>query len=171
MVPVADRLGLQAALERTSGTVTNFLEQLVGEPIDALALHHDILAADTANDLRVADGEPLLHRAATLRGRISGCSYVYAESVIVMSRLPTRFCHRLETSIDPIGRILDEMGIAVTREDFVEPAGFVVSRHNGEMRSGDCLLARAYRIDSGQSPVILITEWFLKTLTPFVLSA
>jgi len=171
MVPVANRSVLRAALESTSGTVTDFLEQLVGESIDAQAHHHDLIGAPTANDLRVAEGEPLLQRAATLRGRISGSSYVYAESVIVLRRLPTRFCLRLESSVDPIGRILSEMGIAVTRANLVVPHGFDVSRSNGGMKVGDHLLARTYRIDSGQTPMMVITEWFLTTLKPFLASA
>jgi chorismate--pyruvate lyase len=171
MVPVANRSSLQAALESSRGTVTHFLEQLVGEPIDAQPLHQDMVRAAASNDLGVAEGEPLRQRAATLRGRITGSSYVYAESVIVTSRLPTRFCLRLESSIDPIGRILDEMGIAVTREKLVKPHGFDVSRPNEAMKVGDCLLARTYRIDSEQTPLMIITEWFLRTLKPFLSSA
>jgi chorismate-pyruvate lyase len=168
MVPVANRSGLREALESTSGTVTNFLEQLVGESIDAEAHHQDIIGAPTSNHLGVAPGEPLLQRAATLRGRRTGFSYVYAESIIVTSRLPTKFGLRLESSIDPIGRILDEMGIAVTRKNLVEPDGSVVCRPNGAMKLGDYLLARTYRIDSGQTPLMVITEWFLRTLNPFL---
>jgi chorismate-pyruvate lyase len=166
MVLVANRLGLRAALESTSGTVTDFLEQLVGENIDAHTHHHDIVEAHNANGLGVEQGEPLLHRAATLRGRTSGCSYVYAESVIVVGRLPTGFCNRLETSTDPIGRIFNEMGMAVTRQGVGEPD--VVPRPNGDVKVGDYLLARTYRIDSEQTPVMIITEWFLKTLIPFL---
>jgi chorismate-pyruvate lyase len=166
MVQVANRLGLQAALDRTSGTVTDFLEQLVGEEIDAHTHRHDIVEAHNANGLGVEEGEPLLHRAATLRGRTSGCSYVYAESIIVLARLPTGFRHRLETSTDPIGRILDEMGIAVTRQGVGGPDG--VPRPNSDVMLGDYLLARTYHIDSEQTPVMIITEWFLKTLTSFL---
>jgi chorismate-pyruvate lyase len=169
MVLVANQLGLLAALDRTSGTVTEFLEQLVGEKIDAHSHHHDIVEARNANGLRVEEGEPLLHRAATLRGRTSGCPYVYAESVIVVGRLPTGFRNRLETSSDPIGRILGEMGIAVTRQGVGEPD--VVPRQNSDVKVGDHLLARTYRIDSEQTPVMIITEWFLKTLIPFLSSA
>jgi chorismate-pyruvate lyase len=166
MVLVANRLDLRAALDSTSGTVTDFLEQLVSEKIDAHTHHHDMVEAYNANGLRVEEGEPLLHRAATLRGRTSGSSYVYAESVIVVGRLPTRFCDQLEASADPIGRILDEMGIAVTRQDVGEPAG--VPRPNSDVNVGDYLLARTYRIDSEQTPVMIITEWFLKPLMPFL---
>jgi len=166
MVRVANRLGLQAALDRASGTVTDFLEQLVGEGIDAHTHHHDIVEAHNADGLRVEEGEPLLHRAATLRGRTSGCSYVYAESVIVVRRLPAVFCNRLETGTDPIGRILDEMGIAVTRQGVSEPDG--VPRPDADVKVGDCLLARTYRIDSDETPLMVITEWFLTTLIPFL---
>lgn len=168
---MAERSALRAALESTSGTVTDFLEQLVGETIDARAHHHDLIGAPPSNNLRVAEGEPLLQRAATLRGRISGSSYVYAESVIVLRRLPTRFRLRLESTIDPIGRILSEMGIVVTRENLVESHGFDFSPCSGAMQVGDYLLARTYRLDSGQTPLMVITEWFLRTLKPFLASA
>jgi len=166
MVRVENRLGLRAALDRTSGTVTDFLEQLVGETIEAHAQRHDIIEAHNANGLEVEEGEPLLHRAATLRGRTSGRSYVYAESIIVVGRLPTGFGNQLATSADPIGRILEEMGVAVTRQGVGEPDG--VPRPNSDMKVGDYLLARTYRIDSEQTPVMIITEWFLKTLIPFL---
>jgi chorismate-pyruvate lyase len=169
MVLVANRLRLRAALEGTSGTVTHFLEQLVGETIDAHTHSHDVVEAHNANGLGVEEGEPLLHRAATLRGRTSGRSYVYAESIIVVGRLPTGFGNRLETSTDPIGRILDEMGVAVTRQDVGEPDS--VPRANSDAKVDDYLLARTYRIDSERTPVMTITEWFLKTLIPFPLLA
>jgi chorismate-pyruvate lyase len=166
MVLMADRLGLRAALESTSGTVTAFLEQLVGEKIDAHTHHHDVVEAHNANRLGVEEGEPLLHRSATLRGRTSGRSYVYAESIIVVGRLPTGFCNRLETSTDPIGRILKEMGVVVTRQAVGEPDG--VPPPNSDAKVDDYVLARTYRIDFEQTPVMIITEWFLKTLIPFL---
>jgi chorismate-pyruvate lyase len=166
MVLVANRLGLRAALESTSGSVTHFLEQLVGEKIDAHTHRHDVVEADNANGLGVEEGELLLHRAATLRGRTSGRSYVYAESIIVIGRLPKGFGNRLETSTDPIGRILDEMGVAVTRQSVGEPA--LAPRANSDAKIDGYLLARTYRIDSERTPVMIITEWFLETLVPFL---
>ncbi len=153
--------------------MTNFLEELVGERIEAEAHHHDVIGAPTSNNLGVAEDEPLLQRAATLRGRISGSPYVYAESVIVTSRLPTRFLLRLESSCDPIGRILDEMGISVTRENLTETEtdGPDLPRPDGAIKVADYLLARTYRIDSQQTPLMVITEWFLRTLDPFLSSA
>jgi chorismate-pyruvate lyase len=162
-------LGLETALARTGGSVTSFLEQLVGEHIDARPRLHEMIEAHPLNELRVEGGKPLLHRAATLEGRISGCTYVYAESVIVTNRLPSRFSQRLESSSDPIGRILDEEGIAVTREALAEPDTFVVARSwNADVALDDYLFARTYRIDAKHIPAMVITEWFLTALVSFL---
>ena len=170
IVPVPDRSGLRAALENTDGSVTGFLERLVGESIDARA-HHHVIVAPALNGLNAPEGETLLQRVATLWGRTSGSAYVYAESLIATNRLPARFCHRLESSIDPIGRILDEMGIAVTRNTLVATDAFVTSAPVGDEMLRDYLLARTYRIDSERKPLMIINEWFLKTLRPFLISA
>jgi chorismate-pyruvate lyase len=170
MVTVEDPSGLRAALESTNGTVTDFLEQLVGEGIDAAAHSHRMIAARLPNDLEAAPGEPLLQRAATLRGRGSGSPYVYAESVIVRDRLPTRFLLRLESSTDPIGRILQETGIAITRKSLFEPLGFDSCRLNRGVNVVPYLFARTYRIDSQQVPLMIVTEWFLEALRPFLLA-
>jgi chorismate-pyruvate lyase len=168
MMGVATESGLKAALNGTSGTVTNFLEELVGERIAAERYHHERIDAPVLNDLGVEEGEPLLRRAATLHGSVSGHPYVYAESVIVVSRLPAGFFYRLETSSDPIGRLLDEAGIAATREDLVDRLGIAMDRpwNFNEIVHG-YLLARTYRIDSKQTPLMIISEWFLGTLAPF----
>ena len=50
-----------------------------------------------------------------LRGRTSAQSYVHAESLLDPSRLPVAVYQQLETSSDPIGRILNREGIAFTR--------------------------------------------------------
>ena len=166
MVLVASRLDLRATLDTTSGTVTDILEQLVGETIDAHAHDHRTVEADRANDLHVEVGEPLLHRAATLRGRTSGRSYVYAESIIVARRLPAEFCQRLQAGTDPIGRIFGEMGIPVSRDGAGWQEG--VPPPNLGVEIGEAILCRTYRIDSEQIPVMMITEWFFDTLVPFL---
>jgi chorismate-pyruvate lyase len=61
------------------------------------------------------------------------------------------------------------VGIAVTREDLVKVDSFIVSQPwNEGVTVGDCLLARTYRIDSEWRPVMLVTEWFLTTLVPYL---
>ena len=46
---------------------------------------------------------------------MTGTSYLYAETVFVPSRLSANVLQRLESSSDPIGRILEKEEIAVTR--------------------------------------------------------
>ncbi len=168
MLAVAKESGLGAALNSTSGTVTSFLEGVLGERIAAEGCHHERISASAQNDLGVEEGEPLLRRAATLQGSVSGHPYVYAESMIVVSRLPPSFIHRLETSADPIGRLLDEAGIVATREDLVEGLGIGMDRpRNIDEIVHGYLLTRTYRIDSKQAPLMIISEWFLETLAPF----
>ena len=169
MVAVATPSGIEAALSGASGTVTAFLEQLVGEPIDARVRRHKMTRAEPSNALRVAEGHPLLFRAAALQGRSSGRSYVYAESVLVPSRLPGTIRLRLESSNDPIGRILGEEGMTVTRHPLGEPDRSSDSDLPDEaVRIGDYLLARTYRVDTDGVPVMVIAEWFLASLTRFL---
>jgi chorismate-pyruvate lyase len=169
MVDVTTPSGLETALSRAGSTVTAFLEHLVGEPIDAHQRRHEMTRADTSRALRVAEGHPLLLRAAVLQGRTSGRPYLFAESVLVLSRLPGRFRRRLESSTDPIGRILGEEGIAVTREPLAGPdQGSVPVSSRARLAIGDYLLARTYRVDSEGDPVMVITEWFLPSLERFL---
>ncbi len=169
MTAVASASKLSSALTDTSGTVTNFLEELVGERIAAERCHHVRIGAPAANDLGVDEGEPLLCRAAVLQGCVSGNPYVYAESLIVVSRLPAGFLHRLETSSDPIGRLLDETGTAVTRKHLLGGQGPAIGRWSNfdEITRGH-VLDRAYRIDFRHRALMIVTEWFLRTLGPFL---
>ncbi len=169
MVGVATLSDLEAALGRASGTVTAFLEQLVGEPVDAGERRHKTSRAETSNSLRVREGHPLILRTAALHGRTSGRLYLYAETVLVPSRLPVNFCLRLESSSDPIGRILEEEGITVTREPLGRPdPGCVPVSPEGGVALGDFLLARTYRLDAEGTPLMVIAEWFLATLEEFL---
>jgi chorismate-pyruvate lyase len=167
MVRVTDASGLRAALERSGGTVTDFLELLVGERIEAHGRHHATIGAPASSPLQVETGRPLLQRTATLRGRPSGRAYVYAASVIVTSRLPAWFAPRLESSSDPIGGMLRQAGLDITRRELAEADNPVAA----QVAVAECLLARTYRIDAGPTPLMVITEWFLPTLRPFLSGA
>lgn len=161
--------GLEKALGGVGGTVTACLEQLVGEPIDAQVGSQEIVVALSSNRLDVEAGHPLLARTATLRGRRSGRSYLYAETVLVPSRLSDGFVHRLGSTRDPIGRILEEEGITVTRAPLSGPDRSTASapaRSGSDI--GECLLARTYRVDAAGAPVMVISEWFLASLERFL---
>ena len=156
---------LELALGRTAGTVTEFLEQLMGEPIEADERCHTTIEVDSPNSLGVSPGLPLLKRTVVLRGRRSSRPYVYAESLLVPGRLPAVFFKRLETSADPIGRILTEECIDFTRVGLPPPGprpSFGVT--DDELASDRCILARRYRVDVATTPVMEIAEWFLSSL-------
>jgi chorismate-pyruvate lyase len=165
---VATPSGLAMALARTTGTVTAFLEQLVGEPIDARERRHEMTHSGTTDSLGVGPGRQLLKRTVVLRGRRSANAYLYAESLLVPGRLPAAFFRRLESSVDPIGRILTEEGIAFTRVPLPDPDRRLVSLYGDTAPAlVGCPLARAYRVDVSGIPVMVITEWFLSTLQSF----
>jgi chorismate-pyruvate lyase len=169
MEGVANLSSLESALSRASGTVTAFLEHLVGEPIDAGERCHTMTNAEIPNSLGVVEGHPLIFRTAALRGRMSGRSYLYAESFLVPSRLPANCRQRLESSSDPIGRILEEEGITITREPLGGPGpSFAPVSPEVGITIGDYLLARTYRIDAEGTPLMVITEWFLASLRGFL---
>ncbi|MGD0311160.1 MAG: chorismate pyruvate-lyase family protein [Acidimicrobiales bacterium] len=160
---------LEKALSRGDGTVTAFLERLVGEPVDAHRTRHEVGRAGTSSALQVAAGHPLLSRTAVLQGRTSGRAYVYAESVLVPSRLSADFRLRLDSTSDPIGRILDDQAITVTRVPLSGPDRVDVGGRTGTRpTTGDFLLSRSYRIDAGGAPLMVIAEWFLLSLTRFL---
>jgi chorismate-pyruvate lyase len=169
MVGVAIPSQLERALSRGDGTVTAFLERLVGEPVDAHRTRHQAARAGTSSYLQVEEGHPLLNRTAVLQGRTSGRAYVYAESVLVPSRLSADFRLRLDSTSDPIGRILDDQAITVTRVPLSGPDRADIGGRTGTRpATGDCLLSRSYRIDAGGAPLMVIAEWFLSSLTRYL---
>jgi len=67
MVAVAPRLRLESALGQTGTTVTAFLEQLVGEPVDAYERRHVMIKAGTPTSWVLGEGHPLLRRSPCCR--------------------------------------------------------------------------------------------------------
>jgi len=154
---------LLTALQRSKGTVTDFLEHLAGEPIDADILSQNTGPAGNDNSLGLESDAELVRRIVLLTGRISGRRFVYAESAIAVERLPASARRRLESSRDPIDRVLTKHRLEVRREPL---AGPVVATGNTP-RIIDLLdraaLSRRYRITLGSDPAIVVSEWFLQT--------
>jgi chorismate-pyruvate lyase len=143
------------------GTVTEFVEHLVGERIVAdVVTQVESLAAENSV-LAVQPGHRTFRRVAVLRGRRSHRSFVLAETTYVPARLPRNAQRELLETDEPIGRVLLANQLAFARVDLPsipEPT-----------RSPDgTLWARRYRLDLAGLPVMDITEWFLDTLAPFL---
>jgi chorismate lyase len=148
-------------LDRHTGTVTEFLEHVAGEPVDADVLHRAHRPTDDGRVLGLGPDTPVNHRAVLLTGRASGRSFAYAESSIATGTVPPGMLARLETGRDPIGRVLTEHGLALRREPLAGPNG---PRH----AAGDvgtlvaaAVLVRRYRILLGDVAAMVIGEWFL----------
>jgi chorismate-pyruvate lyase len=165
---MAMRSRLESALSETGRTVTSFLEELVGERVDAHERRHVRVAASTRNLFGVEKGHLLVQRSAVLQGRDSAQPFVNAETLLVPGRLPAAFYQRLETSADPIGRILATEGIDFTRSRLPGPHRTRPWGVAALPVPDDYLLARTYRVEINGLAVMVISEWFLRSLEPFL---
>jgi chorismate-pyruvate lyase len=155
---------LLTALQRSKGTVTDFLEHLAGEPIDADILSQKTGTAGNDNLLGLESDAELIYRTVLLTGRRSGRDFVYAESAIAVERLPASARRLLESSRDPIGRVITKYHFEIRREPL---AGPVTATGNSaaivELLNG-VALARRYLITLGSDPAIVVGEWFLQAV-------
>jgi len=157
---------LVGALADPQKTVTEVLEDLVQEPVTAQKLDQVETAAADGNRLAVEPGHALTRRVTLLRGERSSRSYLFADTLIVTSRLPPETWRRLAEGNDPIGRVIVEDGLPMTRVGVTPEGRPLVSRSLGV--TGEFIYARRYRLDIRYEPVMDITEWFLPDLTDFL---
>lgn len=156
---------LAATLRCDRGTVTEFLEHLAGEPIDADIVSQLTGPGDHPGPIGLPSHRELVRRAVLLTGRVTGRRFVYAESAIAADRLPPPVRRRLEVTTDPIGRVLRDHHLRMRREDLADP---VVPPDVGAdilalLRAS--ALSRRYQLVIGNSPVMVVSEWFLQTVT------
>jgi chorismate lyase len=153
---------LAGALTAHGGTVTELLERRAGEPVDAQILSQGPGPVSDEDAWQPSDPPSVvLRRAALLVGRDSGRRFVYAESEICSDALPAGVGHQLESTDDPIGRVLTEHRVPVHRE--VLPGPLADPAVDRELRPllERALLSRRYRIVSGNGTAVVISEWFL----------
>jgi chorismate-pyruvate lyase len=156
--------GLAAALQRSTGTVTEFLEWIAGEPIDADVRAQRTGPAPPDNPLDLSVGADLLHRSVLLVGRATGRAYAYAESVIAVARIPASVRWYLEQSREPIGRVLNDHGLVVRREPLPGPAAAGEPDEAVALLLPRAPITRRYRIVLGPDPAFAVDEWFLETV-------
>lgn len=154
------------------GTLTDTLQAAVQEPISVvkLATESSITSAPI-EELAVLAGEPILTRRVLLCGRHSERCYVYAESLIALSRVPPHFREELMHSDKPLGRLWTEhklesrkelLGVSRVSLDWL-------ARYLGVSDDSDILMRR-YRLASGGKPIMLISESFPVCYNPDILS-
>ena len=145
-----------------AGTVTEFLEVLAGEAVDAEVLSQRRTRAPADNVFGLAADAELVSRSVLLTGRDSGRPFVYACSTLATERLPAAVLRRLEGTREPLGRVLVDQGIATRREPVAGPPTPLPDgdRLVGEL--GGAAVARRYRIACDGTVAIDISEWFLR---------
>lgn len=152
---------LQRLLLTTDGTVVRLLEVCFGEDV-RLAGRKQFTSPVSSKDedLQPQGHETLLRRTVVLQGSQTGRNFVYAHSVVVLDRLDPPVREGLLSTSEPIGIVL----AANRTETFKEllrtgrtPAGEEAA-HWFALDPSDELLFRSYRIVSGGTPIILITE-------------
>lgn len=153
---------LQRLLLVNDGTLTDALEAAFLEPIVLIKISTDAEAAtEPPADLELPVNAQVMRRQILLTGSDSKRSFVFAESWIVLHRLPVAMREQLTESDTPIGRLWNDHKLE-TRKELLrfwrQPAG-EIGRHFcvGEDAT---LLARSYRVFLGLAPLMIISEYF-----------
>jgi chorismate-pyruvate lyase len=151
---------LQRILLISDGTLTDTLEAAFLEPIAVRKIHLTVAASPApVPDLGIAAGEALMQRKILLHGETSGRNYIYAESLLVLDRLPQGFRTDLAETNIPVGRLWSKYKLE-TRKELLGvwrgPCNELAEYFRGNEQTD--LLARRYRLISGGCPLMLITE-------------
>lgn len=153
---------LQRGLLAIDGTVTQFLEAWLLEPVTVrlLAQAEERLAAGE-RWLDLPPGATALRRSVLLVGGHSSRCHAWAESLIAGHWVTPAVRRALERDSGGLGRILIGAGAETRRECLWfgrEPAAAAPPELRAAASGG--LLARTYRVLAGGRPAMLITERF-----------
>jgi len=152
----------------TDGTLTHILEAYAAERVALVKLSH-ALVTDPQERASVGldEHERALRRIILLTGSESHITFIYADSVVMLDRLPEMVAHGLLHTARPIGKLLYSCRAETYREiiDMDEEQDPKVASHFG-LSEGEPLLARTYQIVYEDRPIARITEKFPKGCFP-----
>ncbi|MGA9494146.1 MAG: chorismate pyruvate-lyase family protein [Mycobacterium sp.] len=151
----------------SNGTLTRILGIVADDEIVLQIVEQQIYEAlpTKPGSEQIPDGR-LLQRRILLKGRSSGHAFVAAESLIAVDLLPPAMTASLTETECPIGEIL----VASRLETFKEAAEVWIGQPPGWLPRRECAIAEAetvgrrYRVLSGERPVMIITEYFLRNV-------
>jgi chorismate--pyruvate lyase len=150
----------------TNGTLTRILSVLADDDIVVQIVNQQIHdEAPKVPELEHCALGRVLQRDIVLKGRRSGIPFVAAESLIAIDLLPPAITTSLTETDRPIGEVMATSCI----ETFKEEARVWVAELpaqlelDGYRNSRPSIVARRYRIIAGGRPVIIITEYFLRS--------
>jgi chorismate-pyruvate lyase len=151
----------QRILLTTDGTVTEILEAQYSEAIRIVKLFQGAKIADKGIPyLELPPGEVSV-RKVLLRGKVTHRNYIYAESILVPTRLDPSMQAALRQTEKPIGQLMLEMRMESFREILscrLEPAPEIGEYF--DIAADARVISRTYRIFAGGKPIMLITEKF-----------
>lgn len=153
---------LQRGLLAIDGTVTQFLEAWMLEPVTVRLLgQREERVAAGERWLDLPPGGVALRRSVLLVGGHSGRAYAWAESLIAAHWVTPEVRRALERDSGGLGRILIGAGTETRREClwFGREPGAAAPAEARAAWGGD-LLVRSYRVLAGGRPAMLITERF-----------
>ena len=155
---------VQKFLIGTDGSVTQLLESVTGKKVVIQTLVQQVVPAarEVADNLSIAEGDPVNHRVVEIRTEQDNEVLIYAISDTPIARLQPEFRDDLMRADIPIGRIIKEHRIEARREILnarVTPAGEEAGRVFAINR-GEPVLSRQYQIIHERKPLIFIEEQF-----------
>jgi chorismate--pyruvate lyase len=150
----------------TNGTLTRILSVVADDEIVVQIIKQQIHFAPKITELEHLASGRVLERRILLKGRSSGKPFVAAESLIAIDRLPPAILTSLTKTDRPIGEVMAASRLETFREAgevwIGEVPGWLPLE--GYRDSGPRTVGRRYRIISGGQPVLIITEYFLRTV-------
>jgi beta-ribofuranosylaminobenzene 5'-phosphate synthase len=110
---------VQKFLLGTDGSVTQILESVTGKKVIIRTLIQKIVPADctAADNLSIAEGDPVNYRIVEIRTEDPGEVLIYATSYTPVNRLSPEFKDDLMKADVPIGKIILQHHIEARRED------------------------------------------------------
>lgn len=155
---------VQKFLLGTDGSVTQLLESVTGKRVVIRTLVQEIIPADrpTADNLSIAEGDPVNHRIVEIKTEEDGEVLIYAISDTPIARLSPEFKDDLMKADIPIGRIIKQHHIEARREILnarVTPASEEAGRIFA-INKDEPVLSRQYQIIHEKKPLIFIEEQF-----------
>lgn len=152
----------------TDGTLTHILEAYAAEKVCVVKLSH-ALVTDRSVRARYGldDCERGLRRVILLRGTRTSTTFVYADSVVMLDRLPAMVVEGLLKTDRPIGKLLYSSGAETFREILAmgDERDATAAAHFG-IPEDEPLVSRTYQIVYEGRPIARITEKFPKDSFP-----
>lgn len=152
----------QRALLTIDGTVTQFIQAYAMEPVSIRVMDHTAAAAgESAQWLSCEADARILRRQSALLGDTTGELFAFAESVLLLERLPEDMLAELDGEAGGLGKILQRVA-PESRRELLWFGGETLASLPAALASSASLhvVTRTYRVIAASLPLMLITEHF-----------